>query len=220
MSATAGVEVPDQIRTLTERYTRTERFLTLLVAAVAVIAVFGAFVVLPYFAALGLSLAAIALVRVPLLETEGELHLRTDADPDAVRNEFASALPPALPFQWGGAETVRSTADGGVYEFSYLFGRRSITMAVTVRSGPETRSAGADCEIDVTAGGKPWGRYRVSVEEDGENTAVVVAFESTRRYALNRLTQLVAANRYQEEAYAAQGYTVVDRDRSLTLGRD
>ncbi|ELZ01255.1 hypothetical protein [Natrialba aegyptia] len=85
----------------------------------------------------------------------------TDTAPDAVRADFESMSPPVLAFQWGLADTVRPTEDGGSYEVSYLFGLRSETMTTEIRPFLPAD----DFELVVTADGQPWATYTVSIRD-------------------------------------------------------
>ncbi|WP_424009015.1 hypothetical protein [Haloferax denitrificans] len=127
---------------------------------------------------------------------------------------FESATPPMLAFQWGVADDVRSTTEGAVYELSYLFGLRSVTVELETRL--DTKDA--DYQLVVTAGAHSWGTYDVTITaSDSDETVVDVEWVSNRRFGLNRLPQWLIAERYRSDAFAAQGYTVVDRSPSLSL---
>ncbi|RKD95288.1 hypothetical protein [Halopiger aswanensis] len=201
------------VDSIVRRYERTQRILKVSVAAVSVVAVLAAFAALPYLVALGLSLGALVALLLPLSTTSGTLHLQTDADLETVRRDFEGETPPILPFQWGLADTVRSTDDGTDYEISYLFGLRSVTMTVETRTVSDDPDV--DLEIEVAEAGRPWGTYSVALEERDGATHVTVSVESNRRFPLNRLPQTIAAVRYQQAAYEAQGYAVLEYDRSI-----
>lgn len=74
------------------------------------------------------------------------------------------------------------------YEFSYLFGLRSVSMTTKARSRDPNGDATA-LELDVSAGGEPWARYAVSVRDHGEGSVVEVELVSSRRFGLRRLPQ-------------------------------
>jgi len=138
----------------------------------------------------------------------------TVAPPEAVRADFESATPPMLAFQWGVADDVRSMADGAMYDLSYLFGLRSVTMVLETRLNVED----ADYRLVVTTGSNSWGTYDVTITaSDSDETVVDVEWVSNRRFGLNRLPQWLIAERYCAAAFTAQGYTVVDRDTSLSV---
>ena len=125
---------------------------------------------------------------------------------------------------------TRSTADGGACEISYLFGLRSVTMETAVRCGAsDAGDAGtgtardgegsddADLGLVVTADGEPWATYSASIARRDDGTVVDVEWTSDRRFGLRRLPQWLVATRYREEALAAQGFAVPERDARLTL---
>lgn len=215
MPSAASANDPTPVDSIARRYERTQGVLKLSVAAIWVVAVLAAFAVLPFLVALCLSLGALGLLRVPLFTSEGAIHLRTDADLETVRRDFEGETPPVLPFHWGLADTVRSTDDGTEYEISYLFGLQSVTMTAETRTVSDDPNV--DIEIAVAEAGRPWGTYSVALEERDGETHVTVAVESNRRFPLNRVPQTLAAIRYQQLAYEAQGYAVVEYDRSIGL---
>ncbi|RQG99477.1 hypothetical protein [Natrarchaeobius oligotrophus] len=67
------------------------------------------------------------------------------------------------------------------------------------------------------AGDHRWGTYVVSITDRDGPTSVTVELESSRRFEIARLTQLVAASRYQSEMLELLGYTVTDRNRSVSV---
>lgn len=183
-----NVGVPPEASTVARRYHRLERLVSgavaLLVAAVA------AFLRLPLLQALAVWVVVLAVVRVPVFRSNGAARLVTDAGPGTVRADFAGATPAVLAFQWGIADDVRRTGDGGVYEISYLFGLRSTRVATEVRSRPSDDVEPVDeFELLVTAGGKPWGTYAVSVDGRDGRTVVDIEVASDRRFGLRRLPQ-------------------------------
>lgn len=207
---------PPAAVTVAERYQRIERPLSGAVALLVGGAVAVLLLYLPLASGLLVAAVVVLAVRAPLFEPAGTARLSTDAPPDEVRADFASATPPLLAFQWGVADDVRPTADGANYDLSYLFGLRSVTMEVETRWDVD----GADLRLVVTAAGSPWGTYDVSIEADGETggTVVDVAWTSDRRFGLNRVPQWFVAQRYRPDALAAQGYAVVDRDADISVG--
>jgi len=208
--------IPDDVAAVVRRYRRTERLLTGALLVVVLGAVGAALVALPVVPALVVALAAAVAVRAPLFRTGGTAQLRTDASPETVRADFAGATPPVLAFQWGVADSVDATADGGRYELSALFGLWSVTMETATGRGGEGATADRDgvapLELRVTAGGQPWGAYDVVTREHDGVTVVDVTVTSERRFGLRRLPQWVAAEHHRADALAAQGYTVVERD--------
>lgn len=212
-SASDVVDVPSEPTAVAQRYHRLERLVSGVVALLVAGVVVSAMVVLPLVSGLAVALAAVALVRVPVFRSDGRVRLVSDATPAAVRADFESPTPPLLAFQWGIADSVRPRSDGAAYEFSYLFGRRSIRMQLERSSSV----AGGDLELTVTESGTPWATYLVTIQEDEAGTVVDVEWTSGRRFGLRRLPQWFVAERYRPEALTAQGYRVVDRDASLSL---
>ena len=199
------------------RYRRLERPLSYAVALLVGLVVGAAFLLFSLIEAVLVGLAAGALVRVPVFRPSGAARLVTDADPDAVRVDFESGTPPPLAFQWGIADDVRSTDDGVTYEFSYLFGLCSTEMTVETRWNTPDAGADGDVELVVTAGGRPWATYTVSIQRRGDDTAVDIEWASDRRFGLRRLPQQLVADRYRADALVVQGYRVADRETSLSL---
>jgi hypothetical protein len=222
--------VPSEAAAVARRYRRVERPVSGAVALLVGGACGLALWLLPLLPALLVAAGVAALVRVPVLRSEGRAELTTDADPGVVRAAFESATPPLLAFQWGIADEVRSTADGGACEISYLFGLRSVTMETAVRCGAGDDGDGgtgtvrdgegsddADLGLVVTAGGEPWATYSASIARRDDGSVVDVEWTSDRRFGLRRLPQWLVATRYREEALAAQGFAVPERDARLTL---
>lgn len=213
------VDVPADAAAVARRYRRVERPTSWAVALLVGTAVAVSLLTFPLVQGLLVAVVVLAAVRVPLFRSDGTARLVTDASPESVRADFESPCPPLLAFQWGIADAVRATADGATYEFSYLFGMRSMTMETDVRSpsADDGGPAAEGFELVVTAAGKPWATYAVSMEERGDETAVDVSWESDRRFGLRRLPQWLVGNRYRPAALAAQGYTVVERDAGLSV---
>ncbi len=148
---------------------------------------------------------------------------------DAVVADFDGATPPVLAFQWGLADDVRSTADGGTYDFSYAFGLQSATMTFASganSSDPTDTDDAADSsaddrvstlEITTTANDRPWGTHTVATRDAGDETRLEIEGEPNRRFGLAYLVQGALTDRYYADVLAAQGYSVVDRETSLSL---
>ena len=215
-----AVDVPQEAVEVVSRYHRLERIASGALALSAAGLVVAAVLWLPLVQALAAAIAVLATLRVPVFRSHGSARLGTDADPEAVHDDFAGPTPPVLATQWSVADEVRQTAEGAVYEVSYLFGLRSTSLTVDVRA-PSSADANLDVaddfELVVTASGRPWATYAVSVDERDGRTAIEVAFASDRRYGLRRLPQWLLAQRYRDDVLAAQGYTVVERDVGLSL---
>ena len=221
------------------RYHRAERAVSWLVALFAVAVVLTAIRTLDLFSAALVAVGVAALARVPLVTRNGHTRLLTDAEPAAVVSAFRSATPPILAFQWAVADEVDPGGGDGesddgddsaggsttraTYELSYLFGLRSVSMSLEVRSldaanGDEPAANGSDAvdtlEVTATAGGRPWGTYRVTIREADSGTVVDVELTTDRRFGLRSVPQALVAERYVESVFAAQGYRVVDRSVS------
>ncbi len=209
MTADNSVAIPDEVAALARRYRRIERPLSGAVALSVGVLGIAALTVLPLSRGVLVVAVLVVAVRAPLLRRTGRTVLATDIPPDAVAVDFGSATPPVLPFQWGVADTVKRTSDGGRYEFSYLFGLRSLTMKTAFR---QTDDGG---ELVVTAADRPWATYTVTTREEDGRTAVEVGLSSDRRFGLRRVPQWLVAEHYREAALSAQGYTVLERESSL-----
>ena len=214
------VDVPRDAAEVVRRYRRVERAASGALALFATGLVAVAVLWLPLLQAAVASIAVLATLRVPVFRSHGSARLATDADPEAVHDDFAGPTPPVLATQWSVADGVWRTAEGAVYEVSYLFGLRSIDLAVGAREVPagEGEATGdADLELVVTTADRPWATYAVSVDERDGKTVVDVEVASDRRYGLRRLPQWLVAQRYRDEVLAAQGYEVVEREVGLSV---
>jgi len=214
MPSTPGVDVPPDAAAVAGRYRRLERPVSGAVALFVGIVAVGALLSLPLLQGLAVAVMVLAAVRVPVFRSSGTARLVTDAAPTAVRSDFGGPTPLPLALQWGVAEAVRRTDGGAVYDVSYLFGLRSTTMAVEALPLDD---ASEDLELVLTAGGRPWATYAVSVEGADSGTVVDVELRSDRRFGLRRLPQWLVAERYREAALAAQGYEVATRNVGLSL---
>lgn len=212
----ATVEVPSEVAAVTERYRDVERRASAALTVAVLVVVAAALLALPLAWGLVVAVVVGVAVRFPLFRSSGTVELATDAPPAEVREDFASATPPVLPFQWGVADQVTATGDGGRYELSYLFGLRSAEMTTTATTLTSEGTHG-DCRLVVAVGGRPWATYVVSVHEHGSGSRVEVEWTSDRRFGLRRVPQWLVATRYRDEALEAQGYAVVERDDSLSL---
>jgi len=213
MPATSdGVDVPTEAAAVAASYRRLERPISGAVAIIVTLVAAGAFLSLPLLWGVAVALVALVAVRLPIVRSGGTTTLATDADPDAVRDDFESPCPPPLAFQWGIADAIERTDRGWEYTISYLFGLRSTRVTVELRAGDDA----SDLELVVTAGGRPWGTYDVVIDEDDGRTTVEITVDSDRRFGLRRLPQWFVAERYRAAALEAQGYSVVERDVTLS----
>jgi len=209
VTADDSVAVPDGVAELALRYRRLERpvsgAVALLVGVVGVVSL----ALLPLPRGVLVVAVLVVAVRAPVVRRRGRLVLATEMPPDAVAVDLGSATPPVLPFRWGVADTVRRTPDGGRYEFSYLFGLGSVTMETAFRR----RENGG--ELVVTAADRPWATYDVTTRREDGRTVVDVELTSDRRFGLRRLPEWLVAERYLAAALETQGYTVLERERSV-----
>lgn len=193
------------------RYRRTGRVGRLALFLTLATAVLVAAVELSLLGLLLVGALLLVAVRLPVFRVGGTLTLATDAAPGTVREAFAGERPPPLVFQWGVAETVTPTDDGVAYELPYLFGLRSVTMTV------ETRETDAGVELDVAVGGSQWARYDAVIEPTEDGTRVEVTVDTDGRFALRQLPAWVAVRRSRTAAFEAQGYTLREHSRSLSV---
>ena len=211
MPSNPDVERPRGARTVAERYRRYERPLSALVAVAVVVTFLATYLATSLVPAVGVFAGLLALVSVPIFRLRGTVRLETDADADAVVDAFTGPTPPVLAFQWGIADAVVVDDEAVTYRVSYLFGLRSVEVTVRARAN-STPERGRTVELTVTAEGDPWSTYTVHVTSHDSRTAVEYEYVSDRRFGLRRLPQRLVAGRYRDEALAAQGYTVVERD--------
>ena len=207
---TDGVDVPAEAAAVARRYLRTERLVSGAVAVGIGLCGAAAFLTLPPLWALVAVVALVAIARVPVFRTGGRSRLRTDADPEAVRETFTGPTPPPLVLQWGIADEVRTVDGRTVYELSYLFGLRSVEMQV------DTAADDDGVELTVRVDGQPWGSYTARIEPTEAGAEAVVAVASDRKFGLRRLPQQFVARRFRDAALRAQGYEVVERSFSLS----
>ena len=103
-----------------------------------------------------------------------------------------------------------------IYPVSYLFGLRSVEVAVHTQT-ETTPNGDYVVESEVMINDKPWGMYTSRVSNTKEDTIIEVEYTSKRRVGLRRIPQHLDANRYRDDALTAQGYTVVERDAHFGL---
>ncbi|WP_440770586.1 hypothetical protein [Natronorubrum sp. DTA28] len=216
----------DAVVAVVRRYHRVERLCSIAAAVAVALVAFVAIVSLPFLVGLLVAIGLLVLARAPVLSRTTTTRAVTDADIDAVVADFDGAMPPMLAFQWGLADDVRPTADGGVYDFSYAFGLQSATMTVksALRSldSPGTDDSSGDdsvstLDITTTANDRSWGTYTITIRDAGDGARLEIEGEPNRRFGLRYLVQGALTNRYYAEVLAAQGYTVIERETSLSL---
>jgi len=228
----------DAAAAVADRYHRVERAASWALALLVAGAFLAAVAAVSFWPGVAVAAVLAIALRVPVYRRRGSVRLRTEAPPDAVVREFASARPPILALQWGVADEVRDggedataadrpTGTRAAYEFSFLFGLRSAAIDLETDVRADATSAGGERDgpddavatvaIDGAVGDSPWGSYAVTVRESRDGGAIVdVELRPTRRFALRRLPQAWVAERYYAEALAAQGYEVLERSVSLT----
>ena len=212
------IDVPSEAAAVARRYQRFERPLVYAVAFLFAGIVGAALFFLPLLVGLLVAVFVVALMRIPIFRVEGTTRLVSESDSETVRRDFESAIPPVLPFQWGIADDIHTTADGATYEFSYLLGLRSASVTVEIDSrAADGGNTANGLELRVTENGNPWATYAVSIHQRGTETVVDVEWMSNRRFGLRRLPQQLVAERYRAEALTAQGFTVAEREASLSL---
>ncbi|MFC6975913.1 hypothetical protein ACFQL1_16395 [Halomicroarcula sp. GCM10025709] len=204
--------VPSDAASVADRYHSVERLLSGAMALSVGVLGGAAVLVLPLLPALVAVVVLLVAFRLPVFRTAGTATLTTDAAPEAVRDAFTGPTPPVLPFQWGIADSVRTTDGRAEYAISYLFGLRSVTMTVAARE-----TADGSLELTIRAGDRDWASYTVSIRERDGRTTVDVEWAADRRFGLRRLPQTLLAARYREAALDAQGYTTVRWEPSLSV---
>lgn len=228
------------VESIAGRYRRTELAVGLLTALFVVGLFLASFVAFSLGPALAVAVVLAVTVRVPVFRRRGTATLRSDADPKAVRRDFAGPTPPVLAAQWANADEVTPATDalGATYEHSSPFALRTVTMVLDVEvsepdaneldasepdaSDPDANEpdAATTVALDVSVNDRPWGSYTVTIRPSGGNqdgTLVDVALRPTRRFDLRHLPQTLVADRYYADLLAAQGYAVLERDVSTSL---
>lgn len=210
------VERPREAVTVAKRYLRRERPLNVLVVTLAVSVFLGTYLTASLLSAIAVAAVLVVAARAPVFRSRGTFRLRTDESPAAVVEEFAGPTPPVLALQWGIADGVSVGDDAVRYRTSYLFGLRSVTVAVRTRT--DTAADGGErVELELTADDRPWATYTATVSGEGDGTVVDVEYESNRRFGVRRVPQQFVAERYRDDVLTAQGYTVVERDAKFGL---
>lgn len=214
-------DVPEAVASVARRYRRLDVWLRRVLALLTLLVIVLLTAVWSLTPALLAGIALLLALRVPLLRTESTTRLRTSADLDAVRRDFAGPTPPMLALQWGsadevdGADEAGATADGR-WIVSYAFGLRSVEMRTAVEERP---AADADDAFDVvvTVDGSEWATYAVDLHATDDGTLVHLAGGADRRFSLVRFLVWPRIDRAFREAVAAQGYEVVERAFGVQL---
>ncbi|GGN11027.1 hypothetical protein [Halarchaeum nitratireducens] len=210
------IERPPEALDVVTRYLRRERPVSALVVVLAVSLFLGTYLATSLLPAVVVAAVLLVTARSPVLQSRGTFRLRTDAERDAVVDEFTGPIPPVLALQWGAADEVTTDDGVAIYTVSYLFGLRSVAVSVRTRTDA---APNGDClvESEVTVNAQPWATYTSTIGETNDRTVIEVEYTSNRRFGLRRIPQQLVANRYRDDALAAQGYTVVERDAHFGL---
>lgn len=207
MGSPKTTDRPQDAVTVARRYLRRERVVSSLVATGVVAVFLGAYLVDSLLLAVGVGVAMLVLLRVPIIRSSGSVRLTTAADPETVSASFTGPTPPVLVFQWGIADAVSVENGTATYHISYLFGVRSVTMTVQserVATDDDTQII----ELEIAADEEPWSTYTVRISHRTDRTIIEYDYASTRRFGLRRIPQRMVATRFRDAALEAQGYTV------------
>jgi len=174
------------VQSVVRRYRRVERAVSLLTALSVAGAVLAAFAAFSLFPALGVAVVLLVALRAPMFRRHGTVRLRSEADPVAVVDEFASLTPPVLAFQWAVADEVVTDGDGNsdddgaetgavsdsnaTYELSYLFGLRSVSLDLAVDLTRPDETSGDARSGDVNPGDVNPGDARSGDVKPGDKT--------------------------------------------------
>ena len=200
----------DAARAVVRRYRRLERPLSWLVAVSVGVVCVGVYARTSLGPAVAAGVLTVIALRVPVWQSSGTVTLHTTCAPGRVVESFTGPHPPVLAFQWGLADAVETDDDTVYYEVSYLFGLR--TVEVAVRAETITLPSGdRRVELTVTESGHPWGTYAATIGREAGHTAVTIEYTADKRFGLRRIPQQLLAARYRDEALNVQGYDVVDR---------
>jgi len=211
MPSTRTVDRPPEALDVAKRYLRRERPLSALVVVLAVGVFLGTFLATSLVPAVVVGALLIVVARAPIIEARGTVRLRTDEDAASVAESFTGPTPPILVFQWGIADEITTEGETVTYRLSYLFGLRSVEMAVDTRTD-RTPDGGRRIELELTADGQPWSTYVVTVDTRDDGTVVEYEYTADQRFGLRRIPQRIVAKRYRDEALDSQGFVVVERN--------
>ncbi|EMA06116.1 hypothetical protein KDQ40_21650 (plasmid) [Haloarcula marismortui ATCC 33800] len=208
---------PQQVLTIANSYLKRERPATVLLPVAALLVVAGVFAVTSFVPAIVVGGFLTTGFLVPLIQPRGTVRLRTDTDVTSVVDSFTSPVPPILPLQWGTADEVVVEDGIPVYTLSYLFGLCSAEISLH-RDSRSISDGSHRTNLQLRMDGTPWSRYAVDVyDQDGQaEIEYEYEYEADQRFGLRRLPQRLITDRYFEAALRAQGYTVVERNRSVT----
>ena len=211
MPSTTTIDRSQEALAVANRYHRRERTLTVLVAVVAVSLYLGVYAVTSLLPAVATAVVLLVAVRAPLFQSRGAYRLKTDDDPEAVVDAFTGPTPPILAFKWGLADEVTTREKTATYHISSLFGLRSAEM--TVQQQTESTANGAHrVTVEILANDKPWATYTAIISQKDDDTIIDVEYTSNQRFGLRQIPNQIFGNRYRDDALAAQGYTMLERE--------
>lgn len=211
MPSTTTIDRPQEVLAVTNRYHRRERTLTVLVAVVAVSLYLGVYAVTSLLPAVVTAVVLLVIVRAPLFQSRGTYRLKSDDDPEAVVDAFTGPTPPILAFKWGLADEVTTREKGVTYHVSYLFGLRSAEMAIQ-RQTESTANGAHRVTVESITNDEPWATYTAIISQKDDDTVINVEYTSNQRFGLRHFPNQFFGNRYRDDALAAQGYTVLERE--------
>jgi hypothetical protein len=216
MPSTNDIERSQEALNVAKRYLRRERPLSALVVVLAVSVFYGTYLATSLLPAVVVAAILLIAARAPVLQSRGTIRLQTDDDLETVVDEFTGPTPPVLALQWGVANEVTTEDNMARYPVSYLFGLRSVEVAVDTHTDT-TSSGGYLVESEVTVNDQPWATYTSTINSTNEHTIIEVEYTSNRRFGLRRIPQELLAKRYRDDVLTAQGYKVVERDAHFGL---
>lgn len=216
MPSTNDIERSQEALNVTKRYLRRERPLSALVVALAVSVFPGTYLATSLLPAVVVAAILLIAVRAPVFQSRGIIRLQTDDDLGTVVDEFTGPTPPVLALQWGVANEVTTEDSMAIYPVSYLFGLRSVEVAVDTHTDT-TANGGYLVESEVTLNDQPWATYTSIISSTNEHTIIEVEYTSNRHFGPRRIPQQLLAKRYRDDVLTAQGYTVVERDAHFGL---
>lgn len=216
MPSTNDIERSQEALNVAKRYHRRERPLSAFVVILVVSVFHGTYLATSLLPAIVVAAILLIAARAPVLQSRGTIQLQTDDDLETVVDDFTGPTPPVLALQWGVANEVTTEDNMAIYPVSYLFGLRSVEVAVDTHTDT-TSSGGYLVESEVTVNDQPWATYTSTINSTNEHTIIEVEYTSNRRFGLRRIPQELLAKRYRDDVLTAQGYTVVERDAHFGL---
>ena len=214
MQSTTEFERPEEALNIANQYLRYERPLSALVALLAVVVFLGTLLVTSLLPAVVVAAILFIALRAPVLQSRGTIRLQTDDKLEKVIDDFSGPIPPILALQWGIANEVTTKEGTAIYPVTYLFGLRSVEVAVHTHTDTNTNGS-FRVTSEVTQNGQSWATYTSKINSTNEYTIIEVEYTSNRSFGLRHIPQQFVAKQYRDEVLTAQGYTVVKRDAHL-----